>query len=129
MEDFSIGLDRNAIVPAIPNSDVALLTRANVVIGCVEPFIGMFVESRDEDRFFGTFFGAKFVTAYNWRKYEVERFAEPLQSSKRRRRNWNFHHRRIVQPWLGLFHPENLIEAQVRIAKKFRSNPDHLGGR
>jgi hypothetical protein len=61
MEDFSIGLDRDAALPAISDCDAAFLTGANVVIGRVEPLFGMFVKSSDEDRFFSTFLWIKFV--------------------------------------------------------------------
>jgi hypothetical protein len=48
MEDFSICFDWDAPVPAISHTDAALLTCTNVVIGRVEPLIGVFVESRPE---------------------------------------------------------------------------------
>jgi hypothetical protein len=55
MEYFSIGLDRDEAFLPSSSSDATFLTCANVVIGRVEPLIGMFIESRDENRFFGSF--------------------------------------------------------------------------
>src|SRR5260370_13643104 len=80
----------------------------------------MFVESCDEDRFFGTFLGIKFVDSQNRSKYEVERFAKPFQSSKHcRRRNRDFHYRRIVKPCWVYTVPENVIEAQIVLPRCF----------
>ena len=61
MENFSIGFDRETAIPAISDCNAAFFSRANVVIGCVEPLIGMFVESRDEGRLFGSVLRIKFV--------------------------------------------------------------------
>src|SRR5262249_24012901 len=85
IENFPICLDRDTAVPAISNSDATFLSRATVVICRGEPLIGMLVESRDEDRLFGSFLRAKLVTPHDGRKYEVAWFAEPLQSANNRR--------------------------------------------
>ena len=61
MEDFSIGLDRDAALPAIPDSNATFCGLTNVVISCVEPLNRMFVESCDEDRFLSSLLGIKFV--------------------------------------------------------------------
>ena len=62
MQDFSIAFDRDAAIPAISDCNATFFACAHVVIGCVEPFVGMLVESCDEDRFFRSFLGIKFVT-------------------------------------------------------------------
>lgn len=85
VEYFSIGLDRDAALPAISGCDATFLTRANVVIGCVDPLVGMFVESCDEDRFFGSFLGRTFVVPQNGSKYEIVWLTESLQAPKHRR--------------------------------------------
>ncbi len=70
MEDLSIGLTGIALL-AISGCDAAFLARANSVISCAEPLVGMFVESRDEGRFFSSFLERKFVAPYDESKYEI----------------------------------------------------------
>ena len=46
-----MGLYRDVPSRAISDRDAAFVACSNMVISRVEPFIGMFVESCDEDRF------------------------------------------------------------------------------
>jgi hypothetical protein len=61
MEHIPIALHWDASSLTIADSDATFPTCANVVIDRVEPVIGMFVESCDEDRFFGSLIRVKFV--------------------------------------------------------------------